>query len=175
MKYWLCIHIIIIINYRINAAIVNATWSICTRIPHGNGLSPEDGASPAQTTQETIPFTTVTFSYHGSHLMCSLALLCWASSLRRWWMGEICPCLLQHTSKEAPLCKGKSWEGLLIAYPSCTTAFWTEAACKIYKYISVDVESFPGPDKPSDSFDHVTMVKMAFSFSEVTWNGAISC
>ena len=66
-----------------------------------------DGASLAQTTQETIPFTTVAFSFYGFLLMCSLVFLCWASSPRRLWSGENCLCLLQHTSKRALLRKGK--------------------------------------------------------------------
>lgn len=66
-----------------------------------------DRASLVQTTQETIPFTTVAFSFYGFLLMCSLAFLCWASSLRRLWLGENCLCLLQHTSKRALLRKGK--------------------------------------------------------------------
>lgn len=66
-----------------------------------------DNESLAQTTQETIPFTTVAFSVYGFLLMCSLAFLCRASSLRRLWLGENCLCLLQHTSKRALLRKGK--------------------------------------------------------------------
>lgn len=66
-----------------------------------------DRASLAQTTQETIPFTTVAFSFYGFLLMCSLVCLCWALSPRRLWSGENCLCLLQHTSKRALLRKGK--------------------------------------------------------------------
>lgn len=66
-----------------------------------------DSASLPQTTQETIPFTTVAFSFYGFLLMCSLAFLCWALSPRRQWSGENSLCLLQHTSKRALLCKGK--------------------------------------------------------------------
>lgn len=68
--------------------------------------SPVDGASLAQTTQETVPFTTVAFSFYGFLLMCSLAFLCRAPSLRRPWFGENRLCLLQHTSKRALLRNG---------------------------------------------------------------------
>lgn len=71
-------------------------------------------------------------SVYGFHLMCSLVFLCWALSPRRLWSGENCLCLLQHTSKRALLRKGKSWESLLIAYPSCITAFWTEPYSENY-------------------------------------------
>lgn len=63
-------------------------------------------ASLAQTTQETIPFTTEAFSVYGFLLMCSLAFLRSASSLGRL-LGENRLCLLRHTSKRALLRKGK--------------------------------------------------------------------
>lgn len=62
--------------------------------------------SLAQTTQETIPFTTVAFSVYGFLLMCSLAFLRSALSLGRL-LGENRLCLLRHTSKRALLRKGK--------------------------------------------------------------------
>lgn len=90
--------------FRLNSAHMHMTHAAECIQTHSRAA---DGAFLAPITQETIPFTTVAFSFYGFLLMCSLVFLCWASSPRRLWSGENCLCLLQHTSKRALLRKGK--------------------------------------------------------------------
>lgn len=144
----------------------------CSVRTRKDGRSPADGASWVQTAQETIPFTTVTFSFRGFLLMCSLALLCWASSLRRWWMGEIGPCLLQHTSKKARLRKARVLRGPADCIPimhHCLLDRSSLGNINILRWLWTT----PQPRRGVWLFDCVTMVKMAVCIPDVMWNGTI--
>lgn len=86
-----------------------------------------DWASLAQTTQKTISFTTVAFFllWLLSNVLISVLVLSLIPPRDCGRQSTACVYCCTHQSRPYYV-KGKSWESLLIAYPSCTAAFWTE-------------------------------------------------
>lgn len=84
-------------------------------------------ASLAQTTQKTISFTTVAFFllWLLSNVLISVLVLSLIPPRDCGRQSTACVYCCTHQSRPYYV-KGKSWESLLIAYPSCTAAFWTE-------------------------------------------------